>query len=196
MASIDMNYLVTGTPPGRAGNAHQNIVPYQVFDCADAPLILAVGNDCAVRALLRSRRPHRVAGRPAFRDQHRARAPSRRGRAADRRADAHAHAARLAGAAGGGRRALRADQSARPGVRRSAGDRARHAHRHAASAGRLGAAGRQPAQVLGDAGRVYSGTAFARRAHARRAFGAAGTVGCRARRTAASGVIELRELRT
>lgn len=45
MASLDMNYLVTGTAPGRAGNAHQNIVPYQVFDCADAPLILAVGND-------------------------------------------------------------------------------------------------------------------------------------------------------
>ncbi len=45
MASLNMNYLVTGTPPGRAGNAHQNIVPYQVFDCADAPLILAVGND-------------------------------------------------------------------------------------------------------------------------------------------------------
>jgi crotonobetainyl-CoA:carnitine CoA-transferase CaiB-like acyl-CoA transferase len=45
MASLNMNYLVTGTPPGRAGNAHQNIVPYQVFDCADAPLILAIGND-------------------------------------------------------------------------------------------------------------------------------------------------------
>lgn len=45
MATLDMNYLVTGTAPGRAGNAHQNIVPYQVFDCADAPLILAVGND-------------------------------------------------------------------------------------------------------------------------------------------------------
>ena len=45
MASMDMNYLITGTPPGRAGNAHQNIVPYQVFDCADAPLVLAVGND-------------------------------------------------------------------------------------------------------------------------------------------------------
>jgi crotonobetainyl-CoA:carnitine CoA-transferase CaiB-like acyl-CoA transferase len=45
MASLDMNYLVTGTAPGRAGNAHQNIVPYQVFDCADALLILAIGND-------------------------------------------------------------------------------------------------------------------------------------------------------
>ena len=45
MAVMNMNYLVTGTPPGRAGNAHQNIVPYQVFACADGQVILAVGND-------------------------------------------------------------------------------------------------------------------------------------------------------
>ena len=45
MAAMNMNYLVSGTPPGRAGNAHQNIVPYQVFACADGHLILAVGND-------------------------------------------------------------------------------------------------------------------------------------------------------
>jgi crotonobetainyl-CoA:carnitine CoA-transferase CaiB-like acyl-CoA transferase len=45
MAVMNMNYLVSGTAPGRAGNAHQNIVPYQVFTCADGHLILAVGND-------------------------------------------------------------------------------------------------------------------------------------------------------
>jgi formyl-CoA transferase len=45
MAVMDMNYLVSGTPPARAGNAHQNIVPYQVFACADGHLIVAVGND-------------------------------------------------------------------------------------------------------------------------------------------------------
>jgi len=45
MAVMDMNYLVSGAPPARAGNAHQNIVPYQVFACADGHLILAVGND-------------------------------------------------------------------------------------------------------------------------------------------------------
>ena len=45
MAIMNMNYFVTGTPPARAGNAHQNIVPYQVFACADGHLILAVGND-------------------------------------------------------------------------------------------------------------------------------------------------------
>ena len=45
MSVMNMNYFVTGTPPDRAGNAHQNIVPYQVFACADGHLILAVGND-------------------------------------------------------------------------------------------------------------------------------------------------------
>ena len=45
MSVMNMNYFVTGTPPERAGNAHQNIVPYQVFACADGHLILAVGND-------------------------------------------------------------------------------------------------------------------------------------------------------
>jgi crotonobetainyl-CoA:carnitine CoA-transferase CaiB-like acyl-CoA transferase len=45
MAVMNMNYLVSGMTPGRAGNAHQNIVPYQVFGCADGHLILAVGND-------------------------------------------------------------------------------------------------------------------------------------------------------
>ncbi len=45
MAVSDMNYLVTGRAPGRFGNAHANIVPYEVFACADGHLILAVGND-------------------------------------------------------------------------------------------------------------------------------------------------------
>jgi len=45
MAVMNMNYLVGGNVPTRAGNAHQNIVPYQVFACADGHVILAVGND-------------------------------------------------------------------------------------------------------------------------------------------------------
>ena len=45
MAVMNMNYLTTGVPPQRAGNAHQNIVPYQVFACADGHVIIAVGND-------------------------------------------------------------------------------------------------------------------------------------------------------
>jgi len=39
------NYLATGVPPGRLGNAHPNIVPYQTFKTSDGDIILACGND-------------------------------------------------------------------------------------------------------------------------------------------------------
>ena len=45
LANLGANYMVTRQAPRRAGNAHQNIVPYQVFEVADGHLILAVGND-------------------------------------------------------------------------------------------------------------------------------------------------------
>src|SRR6056297_2629641 len=44
-ANQAMNYLSTGTAPGRLGNFHPNLSPYQVFDCADGYIIIAVGND-------------------------------------------------------------------------------------------------------------------------------------------------------
>ena len=44
-ANQSMNYLSTGEAPGRIGNFHPNLTPYQVFDCADGYLIVAVGND-------------------------------------------------------------------------------------------------------------------------------------------------------
>ena len=45
LANLGANYLTTGVAPQRMGNAHQNIVPYQVFEVSDGHLILAVGND-------------------------------------------------------------------------------------------------------------------------------------------------------
>lgn len=45
LANQNMNYLVGGQSPERMGNAHPNIVPYQVFETGDGHLILAVGND-------------------------------------------------------------------------------------------------------------------------------------------------------
>ena len=51
MANQAMNYLATGTAPQRLGNAHPNIVPYQVFDCADGHIIIAAGNDGQYRKL-------------------------------------------------------------------------------------------------------------------------------------------------
>ena len=44
-ANQAMNYLATGTPPGRTGNFHPNLAPYQVFACADGHIIIATGND-------------------------------------------------------------------------------------------------------------------------------------------------------
>jgi crotonobetainyl-CoA:carnitine CoA-transferase CaiB-like acyl-CoA transferase len=40
-----LNYLVSGALPERIGNAHPNIVPYQVFPVADGHVIIAAGND-------------------------------------------------------------------------------------------------------------------------------------------------------
>ncbi|MDH3631304.1 MAG: CoA transferase [Gammaproteobacteria bacterium] len=45
LANQAMNYLATGDSPGRLGNAHPNIVPYQAFQTADGYIILAIGND-------------------------------------------------------------------------------------------------------------------------------------------------------
>lgn len=45
LANQALNYLVTGESPGRLGNAHPSIVPYQSFPTADGEIILAVGND-------------------------------------------------------------------------------------------------------------------------------------------------------
>ena len=45
LANQALNYLVSGEVPKRIGNAHPNIVPYQVFPVADGHIIIATGND-------------------------------------------------------------------------------------------------------------------------------------------------------
>jgi crotonobetainyl-CoA:carnitine CoA-transferase CaiB-like acyl-CoA transferase len=45
LANQALNYFVTGRNPGRWGNAHPNIVPYQAFAAQDGDLVVAVGND-------------------------------------------------------------------------------------------------------------------------------------------------------
>ena len=51
LANQALNYLASGVAPKRLGNAHPNIVPYQVFATADGPVIVAVGNDGQFRRL-------------------------------------------------------------------------------------------------------------------------------------------------
>ncbi len=45
LANQALNYLVSGKSPKRMGNAHPNIVPYQVFPVADGHIVIATGND-------------------------------------------------------------------------------------------------------------------------------------------------------
>jgi crotonobetainyl-CoA:carnitine CoA-transferase CaiB-like acyl-CoA transferase len=62
LANQGMNYLASGVPPARQGNAHPNIVPYQTFATADSHLILAIGNDGQFRRFCE------LAGCPALPD--------------------------------------------------------------------------------------------------------------------------------
>jgi crotonobetainyl-CoA:carnitine CoA-transferase CaiB-like acyl-CoA transferase len=51
LANQSLNYLVSGVAPQRLGNAHPNLVPYQLFKVADGELVIAVGNDTQFRRL-------------------------------------------------------------------------------------------------------------------------------------------------
>ena len=62
LANQGANYLATGTPPGRLGNDHPNIAPYQVLKTADGSVIVACGNDNLFRKFCE------VAGRPELAD--------------------------------------------------------------------------------------------------------------------------------
>ncbi|HCX87936.1 MAG TPA: CoA transferase [Gammaproteobacteria bacterium] len=60
LANQAMTYLAAGETPIRMGNAHPNIVPYQVFETEDGHIILAVGNDGQFRRFCE------LAGRPEW----------------------------------------------------------------------------------------------------------------------------------
>lgn len=45
LANQASNFLVSGKAPGRLGNSHPNVVPYQSFETADGHIVLAIGND-------------------------------------------------------------------------------------------------------------------------------------------------------
>ena len=63
LVNVAQNYLVSGDTPQRYGNAHPNIVPYEVFQTADGYLSLGVGNDSQYKRLCE------VAGQPALWDE-------------------------------------------------------------------------------------------------------------------------------
>jgi crotonobetainyl-CoA:carnitine CoA-transferase CaiB-like acyl-CoA transferase len=125
LANQASNWLIGGRVPRRMGNAHPNIVPYQVFQAADGPLVIACGNDGQFARLCVE------LGLELHRD---ARLTMNRGRLEHRAEVIGALAARLAGVEagrgsggdGGGGRAGGADQHRGRGLRRAAGGGARH----------------------------------------------------------------------
>jgi len=62
LANQGANYLATGQSPGRLGNDHPNIAPYQVLKASDGSVIVACGNDNLFRKFCE------VAGRPELAD--------------------------------------------------------------------------------------------------------------------------------
>ncbi len=66
LANQAMTYLAAGQTPVRMGNAHPNIVPYQVFETQDGHIILAIGNDGQFRRFCElADQPH-LAQEPRF----------------------------------------------------------------------------------------------------------------------------------
>lgn len=66
LANQATNFLLGGTVPTRLGNAHPNIVPYQVFPASDGHLIIACGNDRQFASLCRVLELDETAADPAF----------------------------------------------------------------------------------------------------------------------------------
>lgn len=66
LANQNLNYLVSGTPPTRMGNAHPNIAPYEVLPVKDGHFILATGNDNQFRKFCAIIGREELADDPAF----------------------------------------------------------------------------------------------------------------------------------
>jgi crotonobetainyl-CoA:carnitine CoA-transferase CaiB-like acyl-CoA transferase len=67
LANQALNYLVSGKVPQRIGNAHPNIVPYQVFPVADGHIIIATGNDNQFAKLCAVLGEPKIADEPSYR---------------------------------------------------------------------------------------------------------------------------------
>jgi crotonobetainyl-CoA:carnitine CoA-transferase CaiB-like acyl-CoA transferase len=66
LANQAQAYLTTGEAPGRLGNAHPSIVPYQAFAAADGHFVIAVGNDGQFARLCEVLGRHELAADPRF----------------------------------------------------------------------------------------------------------------------------------
>jgi crotonobetainyl-CoA:carnitine CoA-transferase CaiB-like acyl-CoA transferase len=66
LVNVTQSALATGEPARRHGNAHPQIVPYQTFEAADGPLVIAVGNDAQWRRLCQALDAPELADHPGW----------------------------------------------------------------------------------------------------------------------------------
>ncbi len=66
LVNVAQNALVSGAAPKRWGNAHANLVPYQLFDAADRPIVIAVGSDAQWSACVRALELGELASDPSL----------------------------------------------------------------------------------------------------------------------------------
>ena len=66
LVNVAQSVLATGQPARRHGNAHPTIVPYQTFEAADGPMVVAVGNDAQWQRLCAALGPPGLAARAAW----------------------------------------------------------------------------------------------------------------------------------
>jgi crotonobetainyl-CoA:carnitine CoA-transferase CaiB-like acyl-CoA transferase len=66
LVNVAQNALITGRDAERFGNAHPNLVPYDLFPTSDRPIVIAVGSDAQWRSLLRALELPELAGDAAL----------------------------------------------------------------------------------------------------------------------------------
>ena len=66
LVNVAQNALLTGEDASRWGNAHPNLVPYQLFDAADRPIVVAVGSDAQWMACVRALELSELAADPTL----------------------------------------------------------------------------------------------------------------------------------
>ena len=67
LVNVAQNAMVSGAAPRRWGNAHANLVPYELFDASDRAIVIAAGNDAQWLACARALELHTLADDPALR---------------------------------------------------------------------------------------------------------------------------------
>ena len=95
LINVAQNALVSGEDARRWGNAHANLVPYQLFPARDRPIVIAVGNDEQWQACLRVLGLRDLAGRSRARLESRPPRAARRGHRRDRGSSANASGRRM-----------------------------------------------------------------------------------------------------